>query len=86
MIDWHLNPFVFEVQHIYTNLPIVIFYGLVNFTINKLTGYVIYPGFTWDTLFNWVIVLLIAPMLVAIWYSLAWITNSKTLTNFNSER
>jgi len=79
LIDWSLNAFVFDKQHILTQMPVFVFYGLVNLTIVMITGFVIYPGMTWNSFLSYLLALGAIPAGFAIWYFLAWCTNKKTL-------
>lgn len=53
-IDWALNGISFEWSHIWPNLAIMGFYGLVNFSFVEITGEMIYPVLTWDSWQAWV--------------------------------
>ncbi len=79
LIDWSLNAFVFDKQHILTQMPVFVFYGLVNLAIVKITGFVIYPGITWNSFLSYLLAAAAIPAGFAIWYFLAWCTNKKTL-------
>ncbi len=78
-IDWFLNPIVFEKQQIWAQLPIIIFYACVNLTIVKTTGYIIYPGVTWDSFLSWSAAIFGFPVIIGLWYLLAWCTTKKTV-------
>jgi len=79
LIDWSLNAIVYDKQHILTQLPVFFIYGMVNLTIVKITGFVIYPGVTWDSWLSWLLALSALPASILLWYFLAWCTNKKTL-------
>lgn len=79
LIDWSLNAIVYDKQHILTQLPVFFIYGMVNLTIVKITGFVIYPGVTWDSWLSWLLALSAFPASILLWYFLAWCTNKKTL-------
>ena len=79
VIDWFLNPIVFEKQQIWAQLPIIIIYACVNLTIVKTTGYIIYPGVTWDSFLSWSAAVFGIPVVIGVWYLLAWCTTKKTV-------
>lgn len=79
LIDWYLNPFVYERQHIWAQLPIIFIYACCNLTIVKTTGYIIYPGVTWNSVLTWAGAVIAFPVIIVLWYFLAWCTEKKTL-------
>lgn len=60
-------------------MPVFVFYGLVNLTIVKVTGFIIYPGMTWNSFLSYLLAFSAVPASIALWYFLAWCTNKKTL-------
>jgi hypothetical protein len=71
VFDWLLNAIVIERQHIWSQLPIVFLYALLNFSIVRTTGYVIYPGVTWDNSPCFIAAFVLFTIIVGLWYLLA---------------
>ena len=77
LVDWMLNGISFEKNHLWINLIPCTIYLLVNLTVVKLSGIVIYPGMTWDSFLSFLLALVAYPFAICLWYLLTWCTNKK---------
>ena len=76
-VDWCLSSMRYEWQSVWINLAIVIFYGLINLTVTKVSGEPIYPPFiTWDSPVAYIIGFALLPVFagvfVAQYYATKW--------------
>ena len=60
-------------------------YAGFNFSIVKTTGYVIYPGVTWDSLPCFIVALSLFIIIFGLWHLLAWCTYLKTVRFFKKD-
>lgn len=52
---------------------------MVNLTVVKTTGHIIYPGMTWNSLVSWLLVIVALPSTGLFWLLISWCTYKKTI-------
>ena len=58
-------------------MGVLLFYGLVNLTVSKVTGVPVYPPLSWDSILSWSIALAIFPLALGVYAALYYGTQLK---------
>ena len=76
-IEWLLNRIYFETNQIWANMGVFLFYGLVNFTVTKITNEPVYPPLSFDSVKSWLLFVGMLPLAVMFYFILHFLTYCK---------
>ena len=62
-IEWSLNSIGFEFSQILLNLLVLLLYGVINYLYVTISGEVIYPLLTWDSMGAYLVALGLIPVI-----------------------
>jgi hypothetical protein len=76
-VEWCLNSIGFEYSQILINLAVFLVYGVINYFYVTISGEIIYPILTWDSLGSYLAALGLIPAIAIINLLLILCTNYK---------
>jgi len=84
-IDFWLNSCEYELKHLWIEMPVLLFYGMVNFISTKKNDVPVYPPMSWDSFVSVSIALAFLPLLAILALLMKYLSNCKH-RHFNSRR
>ncbi len=76
-VDWFINSIGFEYSQILINLGVFLVYGVINYLYVTISGEIIYPILTWDSLSAYLVALGLIPTIAILNLLLVVCTNFK---------